>query len=67
MQDDTAHGLDRELQIALENRAFEIQLFWQRSNYFLVLMTALGIGVFSIKDELFSFLIAVFASLTSWY
>lgn len=56
-----------ELQIALDNRAFEIQLFWQRSNYFLVLMTALGIGVFTIKDTKYAFLISVFATITSWF
>ncbi len=56
-----------ELQIALDNRAFEIQMFWQRSNYFLVLMTALGIGVFTIKSDLYALLIAIFATITSWY
>ena len=56
-----------ELQIALDNRAFEIQLFWQRSNYFLVLMTALGIGTFSVKDPLFSPIIALFATACSYY
>ena len=56
-----------ELKIALDNRAFEIQLFWQRSNYFLVLMTALGIGTFSVKDPLFSPVIALFATACSYY
>lgn len=56
-----------ELQIALDNRAFEIQLFWQRSNYFMVLMTALGIGVFSINDLKYSLMISIFASITSWF
>ena len=56
-----------ELKIALDNRAFEIQLFWQRSNYFLVLMTALGIGTFSIKDPLFSPIIAFFATACSYF
>jgi hypothetical protein len=56
-----------ELQIALDNRAFEIQLFWQRSNYFLVLMTALGIGTFSVKDPLFSPVIALFATACSYF
>ena len=51
-----------ELKIALDNRAFEIQMFWQRSNYFLVLMTALGIGTFSVRDVLFSPLVALFAT-----
>jgi hypothetical protein len=55
-----------ELKIALDNRSFEIQLFWQRSNYFLVLITALGIGTFSIKDEIFAALAAVFATISSF-
>lgn len=56
-----------ELQIALDNRAFEIQLFWQRSNYFLVLITALGIGVFTIKEPEFAFLISSAATISSVY
>lgn len=56
-----------ELKIALDNRAFEIQLFWQRSNYFLVLMTALGIGTFSVKDPIFSPAIALFATACSFF
>lgn len=56
-----------ELKIALDNRAFEIQLFWQRPNYFLVLMTALGIGTFSVKDPIFSPAIALFATACSYF
>ena len=56
-----------ELQIALDNRAFEIQLFWQRSNYFIVLMTALGVGVFTIKSSKYALCISLFAAITSWY
>ena len=56
-----------ELKVALDNRAFEIQLFWQRSNYFLVLMTALGVATFSIKDALFSAVIAAFATAASYF
>jgi hypothetical protein len=33
--------------IALATRNFEIKLFWQRSNYFLVLNTAVAVGFFS--------------------
>ena len=55
-----------ELKIALDNRSFEIQLFWQRSNYFLVLITALGIGTFSIKDSVFAALAAFFAAISSF-
>ena len=32
--------------IALETRNFEIELFWKRCNYFLVLNTALAVGIF---------------------
>lgn len=56
-----------ELKIALENRAFEIQLFWQRSNYFLVLMTALGVATFSVKDLYFSPLVAAFTTIASYF
>lgn len=56
-----------ELKIALDNRAFEIQLFWQRSNYFLVLMTALGVATFSIKDVVFSPLVAALATAASYF
>ncbi|MFN5127904.1 MAG: hypothetical protein ACK519_11805 [Sphingomonadaceae bacterium] len=55
-----------ELKIALDNRAFEITLFGQRSNYFLVLITALGAGVFTIQDPWFSFVISIFASIGSF-
>src|SRR5207248_3234570 len=33
--------------IALETRNLEINLFWQRSNYFLVLNTAIAVGFFA--------------------
>lgn len=56
-----------ELKIALDNRAFEIQMFWQRSNYFLVLMSALGIGTFSVKNFYFAPLISMFATVCSYY
>ena len=37
--------------IVLETRNFEIRMFWQRCNYFLVLNTALAVGVFASFDE----------------
>lgn len=55
-----------ELKVALDNRAFEIQLFWQRTNYFLVLITALGIGVFSIDDEIASFIVTLLGVASSF-
>lgn len=48
------------------NRAFEIQLFWQRSNYFLVLMTALGVGAFAIEDGTFALVVSLFATIASF-
>lgn len=56
-----------ELKVALDNRAFEIQLFWQRSNYFLVLMTALGVATFSVRDILLSPIVAMFATAASYF
>lgn len=36
--------------VAKATRDLEINLFWQRSNYFLVLSTAIAVGFFSLKD-----------------
>jgi len=36
--------------VARETRNLEIHLFWQRSNYFLVLSTAIAAGFFSLRD-----------------
>lgn len=58
-----------ELDIALRNREFEIQLFWQRSNYFLVLITALAVGFFSIESSGYKVALSLFGFLASrlWY
>ena len=37
----------KRFKIVLETRKFEIELFWKRCNYFLVLNTALAVGVFA--------------------
>src|SRR5258705_9819865 len=37
--------------IAYDTRNFEISLFWQRSNYFLVLNTAIAVGFFSANRD----------------
>ena len=50
-----------DIEAALKNREFEIQLFWQRANYFLVLITALGVGAFTTANPLFGLVISVFA------
>ncbi len=39
--------LEKKLDIALKNRNLEIGLFWQRSNYFLVLNSAIAIAFLS--------------------
>ena len=54
--------------MALDTRNFEISMFWQRSNYFLVLNTALGVGFFKVEDP-YSLGIAFFAFLVSlvWF
>lgn len=69
MKHNQGEAIDKpsELKIALDNRIFEIQMFWQRSNYFLVLMTALGVGVFTIKEQGVATLIALFAAVSSYY
>lgn len=52
------------LKLAVDTRNYEISMFWQRSNYFLVLNTALGVaffktsGVMSLGVALFGFLAA---------
>lgn len=55
--------------VALDTRNFEISLFWQRSNYFLVLNTALAIGFFNLQATKYSILLAVLGALVSilWY
>jgi hypothetical protein len=51
--------------VALETRNFEISLFWQRSNYFLVLNSALAAGFFSLKDEGYALVLAGLGSIAS--
>jgi hypothetical protein len=53
----------------IDTRNFEINLFWQRSNYFLVLNTGIAFGFFNVKEYKFQFAFAVFGLLASmlWY
>jgi hypothetical protein len=51
--------------VVLETRNFEISLFWQRSNYFLVLNSALAVGFFNLKASEYAFVFALFGLLTS--
>ena len=45
--------------VAKEARNLEIGLFWQRSNYFLVLSTAIAAGFFSLKDPKYAIPLAL--------
>lgn len=58
---------DDLLKIALDTRQFEIQMLWQRSNYFLIFNTAIAVGFFSAKDRFWAQLLAaVFGVAVSW-
>jgi hypothetical protein len=43
-----------------DTRNFEISLFWQRSNYFLALNSALAVGFFNIKIIKYQLFLAIF-------
>lgn len=62
-------NLPSQIEIALDNRSFEIQLFWQRSNYFLVLISAFAIGIYASSDPYTSLLASFSATVSSffWY
>ena len=55
--------------IAIETRNIEIGLFWQRSNYFLVLNTAIGIGYFAAQQGWHHIALSVFGAVVSllWF
>ena len=55
--------------IAIETRNIEIGLFWQRSNYFLVLNTAIGIGYFAAQPGWHQSALSVFGAVVSvlWF
>ncbi|MGD0522397.1 MAG: hypothetical protein ABSA48_14160 [Terracidiphilus sp.] len=46
--------------VAKEARNLEITLFWQRSNYFLVLSTAIAAGFFSLHDPNYALPLSAF-------
>jgi hypothetical protein len=46
--------------VAKETRNLEIALFWQRSNYFLVLSTAIAAGFFSLHERKYALPLAIF-------
>jgi len=53
----------------LDTRNLEINLFWQRSNYFLVLNTGITIGFFNLKDGKFAIFFAAIGLIASllWF
>jgi hypothetical protein len=56
--------------IALDTRNFEVSLFWQRSNYFLALNSALALGFFNLKEQgVYGLVLAIFGIVVSclWF
>src|ERR1022692_2144062 len=51
--------------VLVETRNLEINLFWQRSNYFLVLNTGLALGFFNVKEDGYRTALAGFGFLAS--
>ncbi|MGO9112846.1 MAG: hypothetical protein ACLP9L_26740 [Thermoguttaceae bacterium] len=61
MPEDSHAPLDLEAyHVAKDARNMEIGLFWQRSNYFLVLSTAIAFGFFSLRDVKYALPLAMF-------
>jgi hypothetical protein len=61
MPDNSPDPLDLEaFRVAKEARNLEIGLFWQRSNYFLVLSTAIAAGFFSLRNAKYALPLATF-------
>ncbi|MCH9705617.1 MAG: hypothetical protein K0U15_05790 [Proteobacteria bacterium] len=54
--------------IALETRNFEIELFWKRSNYFLVLNTAIAVGFFNLESNqaFFKIFLCIFGGIVTY-
>lgn len=42
---------DKALQIAVENRRFEIELYWKRATYFWTLLAAVFVGFFAMQSS----------------
>jgi hypothetical protein len=53
----------------IDTRNLEINLFWQRSNYFLVLNTGIAFGFFNLKEPKYVWVMAVIGLLASilWF
>ncbi len=63
--------MDKEelYKIAIETRNLEIGMFWQRSNYFMALNTAIAIGFFSQDSTAYATILASLGAIVSflWY
>ena len=53
--------------VAKETRNLEIALFWQRSNYFLVLNTAIAVGFFSLRDPKYTVALGILGLVVSLF
>ena len=55
--------------IAVDTRNFKITLFWQRSNYFLVLNSDIAIGIINLTDYVLKVGMAIFGLICSvlWF
>lgn len=58
--------LEEQFKTALATRNLEINLFWQRCNYFLVLNSALAVGFFSLAQTRFQIPLAFLGLISSW-
>jgi hypothetical protein len=56
---------DEKYKIALETRNLEIRLFWDRSNFFLALNTAIAVGFFSLNNRAYAPFLAFFGLVCS--
>jgi hypothetical protein len=61
--------IENSYKTALDTRNFEISLFWQRSNYFLVLNSALALGFFNLQRQEYALFLALFGFIVSllWF
>jgi hypothetical protein len=55
--------------VLIDTRNVEIHLFWQRSNYFLILNTGIAFGFFNLKEARYVWIMAIFGLLASilWF
>ena len=66
-QDRSREGTKLELyRTAVQTRNMEIELFWKRSNYFLVLNTAIAVGFFAkLQNGYYAFVLALLGAIVS--